>query len=111
MSLSHFFSRYCLLFTFNCFLCFFPSSSSYHLLHQREISIAADNAARAYKVEVPPEQRTALGIWKAMMSAEDKARKSYRSKSFEKYIAVANNINGDEFFHEVLFSSMLLLCF
>jgi hypothetical protein len=80
-------------------------------LHQREISIDADNAARAYKAEVPPEHRTALGIWKAMTSAEERARKSYRSKSFEKYIAIANNNNGEEFFQKVPFSSIPLLCF
>lgn len=69
---------------------------------QREISQASDAAARAYKDNTPPQERTAIGVFKAMSSAEEKARKSYRSKSFEKYIAVANPKNGEAFFDEVL---------
>ena len=68
---------------------------------QRELSAAADAAARAYKDETPFEHRITVGIWKAMTTAEDKARKSIRSKSFEKYVAVANLKNGNEFFDEV----------
>lgn len=43
-----------------------------------------------------------------MTNAEDRARKSIRSKSFEKYIAVANNKNGEEFFDQVRFSIHLM---
>ena len=61
-----------------------------------------------YKDETPLEHQTAVGILRAMINAEDKARKSIRSKSFEKYIAVANNKNGEEFFDEVSYLHHLL---
>jgi hypothetical protein len=94
------------------------SPFNFHLLcwltfacNQREISAASDAAARAYKDETPADQRTALGVWRAMTLAEEKAKKSFRSKSFEKYVAVANSENTDAFFDEVLlfiFSSPLI---
>ena len=43
-----------------------------------------------------------------MTNTEDKARKSICSKSFEKYIAIANNKNGKEFFDEVNYLHHLL---
>jgi hypothetical protein len=71
---------------------------------QREISVAADVAALAYKDATPMNQRTAVGIWKAMTLAEEKARKSIRTKSFEKYVAVANSHHETAFFDEVILS-------
>ena len=78
---------------------------------QRELSAAVDAAAKAYKDETPPEQRTTVGIWRAMTNAQDEARKSIRSKSFEKYIAIANKKHGEEYFDEVchFYLSHLLL--
>ena len=48
------------------------------------------------------EKRIAIGIWKAMSAAEDRARKSIQTKNFNKFVAVANLNNGDAFFDEVL---------
>ena len=90
------------------------TSASNACYEQRELSVASDVAARAYKDKTSLEQRIAVRIWRAMINAEDKARKSIHSKSFEKYIAIANKKNGEEFFDEMhhlfLSHSMLISC-
>ena len=60
-----------------------------------------DVVARAYKDEIPSKEHSTVGIWRAMVAAEDRARKSMRTKSFEKYVSVANKKHGQEFFDEV----------
>ena len=70
-------------------------------MSQREISNAADTAARLYREATPEDRRTAPEIWDAMTKAKDKLIKNIRSKNFEKYISVAHKDNGEEFFNEV----------
>ena len=60
-----------------------------------------DVVARAYREETPMEKRATIGIWKAMSTAEDWARKSIQIKSFDKFVAVANLHNKDAFFEDV----------
>ena len=60
------------------------------------------------------EDRNGRDIFKVMTAAEEKARKSLPSKSFKKYVAVANSKNGDAFFDEVhllFFNLVLVLIF
>jgi len=66
------------------------------------MSQATDAAVQVYKDKTPPEKRTTIGVWKTMSSEEEKTKKSYWSKSFEKYIAVANSKNCNVFFDKVL---------
>jgi hypothetical protein len=70
-------------------------------LFQREISVAADNAARVYRENTPEDRRFACEIWDAMTKAQERFIKTIRSRNFEKYISVAHKDNGDDFFHEV----------
>ena len=71
-------------------------------ISQREISIAADNAARLYHETTLEDRRSALEIWDTMTKAQDRLIKSIQSRNFENYISVAHKDNGDDFFHEVL---------
>ena len=68
---------------------------------QREISNAADIAARLYREATPEDRRSALEIWDTMTKAKEKLIKNIRSKNFEKYISIAHKDNGEEFFDEV----------
>jgi hypothetical protein len=70
-------------------------------LFQREISNAADTAARLYREATPEAQRSSTEIWEAMTKAQDRLIKSIRSRNFEKFISVAHKDNGDDFFNEV----------
>ena len=79
-------------------LCFF----------QREISNAANTAARLYREATPKALRSKTDIWDTMSRAQDRLIKTIRSRNFEKFISVAHKDNGDDFFNEVpLFS----ICF
>ena len=78
----------------------------YLLLFQREISNAADTAARLYREQTPEALRSAPEIWDAMTKAQDRLIKTIRSRNFEKYISVAHKDNGDDFFDEVPFLSL-----
>ncbi len=69
---------------------------------QREIAVAADEAAREYLKKTPEQERTPSGIWDCMNNASDKFVKAIHSKDFDKYLAVANPKNGDDFFREVM---------
>ena len=77
-------------------------------LFQREISNAADTAARLYREATPEALRSSTEIWDIMSKAQDRLIKSIRSRNFEKFISVAHKDNGDDFFNEV---SLLSLCF
>jgi vacuolar-type H+-ATPase subunit H len=68
---------------------------------QREISNAADTAARLYREATHEDRRLAPEIWDTMTKAKEKLIKNIRSKNFEKYISVAHKDNGEEFFDEV----------
>ncbi len=83
-------------------------SYPYSCLFQREISSAADTAARLYREATPEAQRTATDVWNVMTKAQDRLIKSIRSRNFEKFISVAHKDNGDDFFNEV---SLLSFCF
>lgn len=76
-----------------------------HLTHicilQREISNAADIAARLYREATPEDRRSAPEIWDTMTKAQEKLIKNIRSRNFEKYISVAHKDNGEDFFLEV----------
>lgn len=50
------------------------------------------------------EDQTAKGIWEVMEKAAKATIKNIRSHEFEKYLAVADPGNGDEFFSEVFLS-------
>ena len=60
-----------------------------------------DAAALQYKETTIVEERTTPGIWLAMTKAQQKMVKLIQMRNFDKYIAVANPKNGDEFFDEV----------
>ena len=68
---------------------------------QREISNAADIAARLYREATPEDRRSATEIWETMTKAQDRLIKTIRGRNFEKYISVAHKDNGDDFFLEV----------
>lgn len=68
---------------------------------QREVASASDEACREYKSNTPLEDQTARGIWEVMEKAAKTTIKNIRSHEFEKYLAVADPGNGDEFFSEV----------
>lgn len=59
------------------------------------------------------EDQTAKGIWEVMEKAAKATIKNIRSHEFEKYLAVADPGNGDEFFSEVFlpFESMAIFFF
>jgi hypothetical protein len=78
-----------------------PLHSTYPFISQREISNAADTAARIYCDNTPEDRRSALEIWETMTKAQDRLIKSIRTRNFEKYISVAHKDNGEEFFQEV----------
>ena len=78
-----------------------PSHCTHPPISQREISNAADAAARLYHETTPEDRRSALEIWDTMTKAQDRLIKSIRSRNFKKYISVAHKDNGDDFFHEV----------
>jgi hypothetical protein len=44
---------------------------------------------------------SATEIWDTMTKAQEKLIKNIRSQNFEKFISVAHNDNGEDFFHEV----------
>ncbi len=85
------------------------TSNSKLSLLQREIALAADEAAREYLKRTPESERTPSSIWDSMNNASDKFVKSIHTKDFDKYLAVANPKNGDEFFREVCFFSDSLM--
>jgi hypothetical protein len=51
--------------------------------------------------KTPEQERSPSGIWDAMSDASDKFVKAVHTKDFDKYLAVANPKNGDDFFREV----------
>ena len=63
--------------------------------------MAADEAAREYTMRTPLQERTAPGIWEAMKNASDKFVKAVHAKDFDKYLAVANPKNENDFLKEV----------
>jgi hypothetical protein len=67
---------------------------------QREISNAADNAARLYREATPEDRRSTPQIWNVMTKAQEKLIKTIRTRNFEKYISVAHKDNGKDFFQE-----------
>ena len=75
-------------------------------LFQREISNAADTAARLYREATPEALRSSTKIWDIMSKAQDRLIKSIRSRNFEKFISVAHKDNGDDFFNEVSLLSL-----
>ena len=68
---------------------------------QREISNAADTAARLYREATPEDRQIATEIWDTMTKAQDRLIKNIRTRNFEKYISVAHKDNGEDFFLEV----------
>ena len=89
----------CGLMSFSCsFLSFIFTSLC---VFQREISNAADTAARLYRENTPESRRSATEIWDIMTKAQEKLIKSIRSRNFEKFISVAHKDNGEDFFYEV----------
>jgi hypothetical protein len=72
-------------------------------MYQREISNAADIAARVYREATPEDRRSAPEIWDTMTKAQEKLIKNIRTRNFEKYISVAHKDNGEDFFNEVIF--------
>jgi hypothetical protein len=70
-------------------------------LSQREIQLAADEAAREYHKKTPPEERTPTGVWHAMKTASQRFVKYQKVKDFDKYLATANPANGDDFMKQV----------
>jgi hypothetical protein len=97
------------LYKVNFFLILMPLSS-YHMMSypythvyilQREISNAADTAARLYREAIPEDRQSAIEIWETMTKAQEKFIKHIRTRNFEKYISVAHKDNGEDFFHEV----------
>ena len=63
--------------------------------------MATDEAAREYTLQTPIQERTALGIWEAIKTAIDKFVKAIHAKDFDKYLAMANPKNGNDFLKEV----------
>jgi hypothetical protein len=107
---SPYLGRFCQILIQGNFLSFSPSFMSFYLLPsnwysspiaQREISNAADIAARIYHETNPEDRRSALEIWETMTKAQDKLIKSIRTRNFEKYISIAHKDNGEDFFGEV----------
>jgi len=82
--------------------------SNFHFF-QREISNAADIAARRYRELTPEPLRTAPEVWEVMTKAQEKLIKSIRNRNFEKFISVAHKDNGEEFFQEVRCLPFLLI--
>jgi hypothetical protein len=80
---------------------FIPSPCTYMCILQREISNAADTAARLYREATPEDRRSAPEIWNVMTKAQEKLIKNIRTRNFEKYISVAHKDNGEDFFQEV----------
>ena len=70
---------------------------------QREISNAADMAARLYREATPEALGSKIDIWDTMSKAQHRLIKSIRSRNFEKFISVAHKDNDDDFFNEVTF--------
>ena len=77
-------------------------------LFQREISAAADTAARLYREKTPEALRSATEIWDAMTKAQERLIKSIWSQNFEKFISVTHKNNGDDFFLEVPLLSLFI---
>lgn len=76
---------------------------------QAEIARAADDAVEEYNRSVPENERTATGVWEVMQTANDKAIKTIKQKDFQKYLAVANPKNGDDFFNQVCAFSLAFI--
>ena len=72
-----------------------------HILLQREVSAAVDAVAATYRENTPVNERTTSGVWTAMTNASKLKVKQFRSKAFDKYLAVASPTNEDAFFDEV----------
>jgi hypothetical protein len=68
---------------------------------QREISNAADIAARFYREATLEDRRSAPEIWDTMIKAHEKLIKNIRTRNFKNYISVAYKDNGEDFFLEV----------
>jgi len=49
----------------------------------------------------PLQERFVLGIWKAMKNVSNKFVKAVHAKDFDKYLAVANPKNRNDFLKEV----------
>ena len=54
-----------------------------------------------YREATPAVERNALEVWKVMLKAEHKMKKTICAKNFKKYISVANKNNRDALFDEV----------
>ena len=80
---------------------FMPSPCTHMCILQREISNAADTAARLYREATPEDRRSATKIWDTMTKAEERLIKNIRTWNFKKYISVAHKDNGEDFFLEV----------
>jgi len=63
--------------------------------------MVADEAAREYTKQTPLQERSTLGIWKAMKNVSDKFVKAIHTKDFDKYLTVVNSKNGNDFLKEV----------
>ena len=80
-------------------------------LFQREISNAADTAARLYHEATLEALRSLIEIWDIMSKAQDRFTKSIRSRNFKKFISIAHKNNGDDFFNEVSLLSLFFHLF
>ena len=78
-------------------------------LFQREISNAADTAARLYHEATLEALRSLIEIWDIMSKAQDRFTKSIRSRNFKKFISIAHKNNGDDFFNEVSLLSLFFI--
>ena len=78
---------------------------------KREIAVASDQAARAYKDNTPIEDQSGSGVWDAMTTAANNFVNAVKKKDFTKYLAIANPKNGDDFLAEVRASPLILELF
>jgi len=63
--------------------------------------MATNEAAREYTKQIPLQKRSTLSIWEATKNALDKFVKAIHAKDFDKYLAVVNPKNRNDFLKEV----------
>jgi hypothetical protein len=73
---------------------------------QQDIAEAADEGQRRYEDETAPGKRTVDGLQTAMNSAME-TRRLKLTAPFNKYLTIANPVNGKDFLDEVPFEPNL----
>jgi len=63
--------------------------------------VVTNEATREYTKQTPLQERSTPGIWEAMKNASDQFVKAIYAKDFDKYLAVVNPKNGNDFLKEI----------